>query len=359
MDPNSQPEGLHEPLAPVEVVQEGTARRPRRRPSVLGGLLVVLLLLGLGMSVMLNVVFLLGGTAFDSDRKVREKFFSHERYASDKVVIISVDGVILDEDEGFVKRQIDQAAEDDDVKAVVLRVNSPGGTVTGSDYLYHHLKQLREERQIPIVVSMGSLAASGGYYVSMAVGDTPDCIFAEPTTWTGSIGVIIPHYDLSWLLSRWGIEDDSIASHPLKNMGSFAKRMTDEERQIYQELVDETFGRFKDIVKSGRPELREDPEVLDKLATGQVYTAQQALEHGLVDKIDFLEAAVGRAIELANLDEDDVRVVKYKREPTLADILIGAKASRPSFDLADVLDLTVPRAYYLWSRTPPLARSGN
>jgi protease-4 len=325
--------------------------------SVMGGLFVVLLLLGLGVSVMLNVGLLLGGAGFDAGRKVREKFFSHQRYASDKVAILSVEGMILDEDDGFVKRQIDQAAEDDDVKAVVLRVNSPGGTVTGSDYLYHHLKQMREERQIPVVVSMGGVAASGGYYVSMAVGDTPDCIFAEPTTWTGSIGVIIPHYDLSSLLQEWGVEDDSIASHPLKDMGSFTKPMTEEEREIYQTLVDETFERFKAIVRSGRPQLREEPKILDDLATGQVYTAEQALKHGLVDKIGFLEAAVARAIELANLDEENVRVVKYKREPTLADVLMGAKASRPGFELAELLDLTVPRAYYLWSRTPPLVRS--
>jgi len=359
MDPNPQPPRPHEPLAPVEVVDERPPRRPRRRFGLLGGLLILLLLLGLGVSLMLNVGLLFGGMALDSPRKLREQFVSHARHARDKIVIISVDGMILDEDDGFVKRQIDQAKEDEHVKAVVLRVNSPGGTVTGSDYLYHHLCALRDERGFPVVVSMGSLAASGGYYVSMAVGDTPDSIFAEPTTWTGSIGVIIPHYDLSALLGEWGIEDDSIASHPLKNMGSFAKRMTEEERQIYQDLVDETFGRFKEIVQSGRPKFQQDPQALDKLATGQVYTAGQAQTHGLVDKIGFLEEAVDRAIKLAQLDKDDVRVVKYRREPSLTDVLLGAQVSPRGFDLAEVLDLTVPRAYYLWSRVPPLVRSGN
>ena len=105
-------------------------------------------------------------------------------------------------EESFAKKQIDQVRDDNHVKAVVLRVDSPGGTVTGSDYIYHHLKKLAEERQIPMVVSMGSVAASGGYYVAMAAGEKENTIYAEPTTWTGSIGVIIPHYDLTGLLEK-------------------------------------------------------------------------------------------------------------------------------------------------------------
>ena len=125
---------------------------------------------------------------------------------------------------------------------------------------------------------MGGIAASGGYYVSMAVGDTPDTIFAEPTTWTGSIGVIIPHYNLADLMDDWGIKEDTIASHRLKTMGSLAKPMTEEERKIFQGLVDDSFGRFKEIIRDGRPKFRKDPAALDKLATGQVFTAEQALK---------------------------------------------------------------------------------
>ena len=135
---------------------------------------------------------------------------------------MSLEGTIISGD-GFIKKQIDQAKEDENVKAVVLRVNSPGGTITGSDYILHQLRELREERDIPLIVSMGSLCASGGYYASMAVGDTPDSLFAEPTTWTGSIGVVIPHYDLGKLMNDWGIEDNSIVSHRLKTMGSLTR----------------------------------------------------------------------------------------------------------------------------------------
>ena len=362
MDPNSQPEGSSskQPTVPVEVVGQQPPKRARRPIGVLGSLLIVFLLLGLGASVILNIGFLLDGTSFSSKKKVREEFVSHKRYGEHKVAIISLEGMIYDEEGGFVKRQIEQVAEDEDVKAVVLRVNSPGGTITGSDYLHHHLRELREKRRIPIVVSMGSLAASGGYYVAMAAGDTPDSIFAERTTWTGSIGVIIPHYDLSTLLGeKLGIEDDAVTSHPLKSMGSFAKPMTEEERRIYQALVDEGFGHFKDIVKAGRPKFKKDPKALDELATGQIYTAKQALKNGLIDKIGFIEDAIQRAIELAGVDKDDVRVVKYRREPTMADILLGVRASDRGLDLATVLDMTVPRAYYLSTRVPPLVQSGN
>ena len=120
---------------------------------------------------------------FDTSGGITEKHHSGAKYADNKVAIISVTGVIL-EGEGFVKNQIDRVRDDSSVKALVVRVDSPGGTVTGSDYIFHHLNKLRQEKGIPLVVSMGSIAASGGYYVSMAVGDQANSIYAEPTTTT-------------------------------------------------------------------------------------------------------------------------------------------------------------------------------
>jgi protease-4 len=278
MDPNSQPKGPQEPPLATPVGYEPPRRPPRPRTRSAVRWLLVLLVLGLFGSLFLNLMLLAlaGLTSLDTDRKVQEEFHSYRKTSRKKVAIISVTGAILD-GEGFVKHQIDRTRDDPNVKAVVLRVNSPGGTVSGSDYMYHHLCELAKKRKIPIVVSMGGLAASGGYYVSMACGDTPRTIFAEPTTWTGAIGVMIPHYDLSKLLENWGIEQDTIASHRLKTMGSFAKPMTEEERQIFRELVDESFTQFKDVVKEGRPAFKDDSEALDKLATGQIYTAGQAL----------------------------------------------------------------------------------
>jgi protease-4 len=314
--------------------------------------------LALGGSLLLNLVFLFG-ESLDSENSVREKYYSHTRLATPKVAILSIEGTILDTD-GFVKQQIDKVKEDKNVKAVVLRIDSPGGTVTASDYLYHHLQKLTQDSKMPIVVSMGGLAASGGYYVAMAVGSAPDTIFAEPSTWTGSIGVILPHYNASGLMKEWGVEEDSVASHRLKGMGSFARAMTSEEREIFQTLIDDGFQQFKEIVKSGRPKFKKDPAALDKVATGQVFTAQQAQRLGLVDRIGFLEDAVDRAIELAKLNKDEVCVVKYKPQPSLSNLLLGAQSRGRglslgnAMEMAALLDWTAPRAYYLCTLMPSL-----
>ena len=295
-----------------------------------------LLLVGLFGSVMLNFLLvgalaIVGIGASDDEGRVKEVYFSHNRSGHQKVAILSIEGTIIS-GEGFFKQQIDHARkdiEDGTLKAIVLRVNSPGGTITGSDYMFHHLRKLAEETHIPIVVSMGGLAASGGYYVSMCVGDEKDTIFAEPSTWTGSIGVIIPHYNAAELMGKWGIEDDHVASHRLKGMGSFSRKMTKEERNIFQVLVDDGFKQFKDVVKSGRPKFRGDPPALDKLATGQVFTAEHAFDNGLIDKIGYIEDAIDQAISKAGLEKENVKVVKYKAEPHLSDILFGESGLAP------------------------------
>ncbi|MBN2024312.1 MAG: signal peptide peptidase SppA [Pirellulales bacterium] len=336
----------------VAQIVDRPAPPPRRGSRVFRTLLLLAFLVVLAGSLFLNLILIPGGwSGLSGGKKVREEYFSHERLARDKVAILTVSGVILD-GEGFVKRQIDHAMADDNLKALVLRVDSPGGTVSGSDFILHHLRKLARQRGIPVVVSMGSVAASGGYYVSMVVGDTPETIFAEPTTWTGSIGVKIPHYDLSELLAGWGVKEDTIASHRLKTMGSLAKPLSEEERKIFQSLVDDSFARFKKIVREGRPKFDADPKALDALATGQIFDAEQALESGLVDRIGFVEEAVDRAIELAGLDPEDVLVVKYKREPSLATMLIGEEARGAASEWQTLVEMTTPRAYYLATWLP-------
>jgi protease IV len=287
------------------------------------------------------------------DGGIQERYHSRDKASEDKVAIIEVEGVIGSIDD-FVKKQIEQVRKDEQVKAVVVRVNSPGGTITGSDYIYHHLTKLKAERQIPLVVSMGSIAASGGYYVSMAVGDQAKAIYAEPTTTTGSIGVIIPHYDVSGLLERYDVKDDSIVSHPRKKLLSMTKPMSEDDRGVLEAYMADAFGRFKTVIKAGRPSFRENEAALDVLATGEIFTATQAQTHGLVDELGFIEDALDRAAELAQLDKDKVRVIYYSPPVTLLDALAMARAPQPgmSISLRSFLEFQVPQAYYLATLAP-------
>jgi protease IV len=337
----------------------GSPPPPPRRLNPLRWLGRLITLSGLGMLLMMAVALasLTGFFSFGSDDSLNEQYHSLSKHATDKIAVITLEGTILDGD-GFVKRQIDHVRDDKSVKAVVLRVNSPGGTVSGSDYLYHHLKTMVADRKLPLVVSMGGIAASGGYYVAMAAGDQHEnVIFAEPTTWTGSIGVVIPHYNVSGLMEKWQVEEDSIKSHRLKQMGSPTRPMTEEERKIFQDLVSDSFGRFKEIVKAGRPRFAKDEAALDKVATGQVFTTRQALANGLVDKEGFVEEAIDRALQLAHLDKEQVRAVKYKHLGGVFDLLdmrAQARSATPVSDLAAFLDLASPRAYFLCTWLPAL-----
>lgn len=300
--------------------------------------------------------FLMGQMAtmqeyFDLTDGIREKFHSGHEGGQQKVAIIKVSGVIVD-GQGYVKHQIERVRKDENVKAIVLRVESPGGTVSGSDYILHHLSKLRKEKKLPLVVSMGSMATSGGYYVSMAVGDQEKSIFAEPTTTTGSIGVIIPHYDIADLMERFDVKDDSFVSHPRKAMLSMTRKMDDEQRAIVQAYLNEAFARFKEIVKQGRPKLRNDADRLTEVATGEVFSAETAQKLGLVDEIGFIEEAVERASALASLDKDKVRVIEYLQPKALFDLFGGLTSRAASESTSAALELTTPRAWYLFSSLP-------
>jgi protease-4 len=300
-------------------------------------------------------------TYFQQDARVVERHHSLSKTAPSKVAVVDISGAIMGGG-GFVRSQLDRIADDESVKALVLRIDSPGGTVSGSDEIHYRIGELAKRRGLPVVVSMGGIAASGGYYIAMANGGRDDVIFAEPATLTGSIGVIIPHFDLSKLVKKFDIEDDSITSGPLKEMLSPTKDRTPElearERKILQALVDEMFARFKQIVRQGRPKL--DDAGLEAVTTGQIFTAEQAREAGLVDRIGFIEDAVGRAVELAGLTKETARVIKYAKPRGLLDEVLGGEAAgaRQMTVLEAVAEWTTPRAWYLCSWWPALITNG-
>ena len=343
---------IEQPQPPTRVILE--------QPGVWGrwGTRIAWIAAGLGLLAAVGSAGAFG-QYFQRDSRVVEKWHSLSKTAPAKVAIVSVTGAIMGGD-GFARAQLDRVADDESVKAIVLRVDSPGGTVSGSDEIHHRLSKLVRDRELPVVVSMGGLAASGGYYVAMANGGGDDVIFAEPATLTGSIGVIIPHFDLSRMIERFDVRDDSIASGPLKEMLSPTKKRSPElaerERKILESLVNDMFVRFKEIVQGGRPKL--DAAAVDKVATGQIFTAKQALDAGLVDRIGFLEDAVDRAVELAGLTDSTARVVKYSKPRGLIDEVLGGSATPGArLSLEAFAELTTPRAWYLCSWWPALVAS--
>jgi protease-4 len=235
-----------------------------------------------------------------------------------KILLLDIDGVISGAVPassllGFrttsmverVRETLDRAAEDEDVRAVLLRIDSPGGTATASEQIYTEVIRFKERADVPVVAQMLTTAASGGYYIAMAA----DTVQAHPTTVTGSIGVIFTSVNFAGLMEKLGVEDQTITGGKFKDAGSPFRRLTTEERGQLQTIVDDLHDRFRDIVAVGRPKL--SLEEVTALANGRIYSAPQALENGLVDRIGTLAEAVG-------LIEDELgvsasRVVAYHR----------------------------------------------
>jgi protease-4 len=197
----------------------------------------------------------------------------------------------------------------------------------------------------PVYVAMQRIAASGGYYVAMGGGK--GCkIYAEPTTWTGSIGVIIPRYDVSKLAEKWDVKVEPLTTGPFKDALSPFRELTEGERAVWKGIIDDAFGRFVSVIADNRPNL--NAEAVKKLATGQVYTADQAVANGLVDKIGYVDEALSDL--QAQLGLSSVRVVSYESEPTLIELLTASgKAGDPGRARQAMLESTVPQAMYLCS----------
>jgi protease-4 len=282
-----------------------------------------------------------------------EKFHSGDLAASDKIARLDFSGVIMPPYTGRWLKAIEAATKDDKVKGVLMVIDSPGGLVADSHELYHRIKLLREKK--PMVIAMKRLAASGGYYIAMGGGPETK-IFAEPTTWTGSIGVIMPRYNAAELAKTWGVKSEPLVTGPLKNTLDPLHEMGDEEKEVWGKILDDAFVRFKTVIKDGRGKL--SMEQIQALATGQVYTSGQALENGLVDVIGYEEDALQSLKDQLNLTS--VRVIKYETPVGVLDLLTGNAQARQhqagAFDpLERLWEASVPRALYLFGWTPGMA----
>jgi protease-4 len=272
----------------------------------------------------------------------------------DKVLLLDLAGVLAEEPLftlesrpqvpllARVREELEKAEKDERVRALVLRINSPGGTVTASDILYHELLGFKQRRKVPVVASILDVGASGGYYVALAA----DRILAHPTTVTGSIGVLMLSVNSGGLLEKIGVSAGYIKSGEHKDMGSPFRALRPEERVIFQGLIDQLHGRFVDLVARSRglPEAR-----VRAFADGRVHTAGEALALGLVDQVGYLSDAIAAAKQAAGLTE--ARVVAYHRPRQYrATIYSSAASPEPPAALAALARLVIsgPRFLYLW-----------
>lgn len=265
------------------------------------------------------VVLSLAGLAFIGvGGKGRTKTVQH-----DKIAIIYVEGVIIGgrgqsnllmEQGGTdqVIKQIHEARDDESVKAVVLRINSPGGSAAASQELGEEIKKLRTDndengRKGKIVVtSMGDVAASGGYWLAACT----DKIYANPTTMTGSIGVYMPYANWEELYKKIGISQEKIKSGPHKDIMSPERQMTSEERGIIQVMVDDIYNQFVEVVAQGR---KMDTAQVRKLADGRIYTGNQAKQLGLVDELGNMYDAIDEAAKLSGIS-GKVEIKEYGKQ---------------------------------------------
>jgi protease IV len=269
---------------------------------------VILLVIVIGGLLMFGVLGIFAFVFAKSD----ESDFEFSKVGP-KVAIIEVNGVI--ESSADIIRQLKKYQDDGSVKALVLRVDSPGGGVAPSQEIYEQLLKFKQDGKY-IVVSMGSVAASGGYYIACAA----DTIYANPGTITGSIGVIFSFPVFQNLMDKIGMKMEVVKSGALKDVGNYAREMSPEDRKMLQSVIDDTYSQFVGVVSDGRGL---DSIYVKSIADGSIYTGRQALNLRLVDKIGTLEDAIAKAGEMSNLGRDP-RVVKEKKyRRSLVDDLFG------------------------------------
>lgn len=251
-----------------------------------------------------------------------------------------------------LKAQLEKAKRDPDVKALLLRLNTPGGAVTASDILHHEIVRFKEKKGVPVIAEMMGVTASGGYYVACAA----DRIMAHPTTITGSVGVLWRGKNFEGLFEKIGVEDTSLKTGEKKDIGSPFRKRTAEEEAIMAALLDDFFARFVSIVEDSRTGIT--PESMETITDGRIFTANQALELGLIDDIGYLEDAVETAGREAGLVE--ARVVVYRPESrqgagniyaALGD-LEDLQFSLVNIEADSLLNGLQPGFYYLWSPGP-------
>ncbi len=250
------------------------------------------------------------------DRRVVEAELIHEAWLAPKIAVIDLDGVIVNASRSgllsdgehpvsALLEKLDAAAADRAVKAVILRINSPGGSVAASEYMHQELMRFRAETNKPVLAAMMDVAASGGYYVACAC----DEIWAHRSTVTGSIGVLMQLFDVTGTMAKIGVTPTTIKSNELKAGGSPFEKLSARDREVFQGIINGMYEEFIAVVVAGRPELSEDR--IRQLADGRVYTAQQAFDSGLVDHLGSFRDVIEEAKRRVGVKQ--ANVVTYSR----------------------------------------------
>jgi protease-4 len=321
---------------------------PKPRSSVIWKILTVVFLGLFLASLLYNLagfsrgVFPHPRAMTDRNQNLEEVVLSSTNNSDNKIAVIDVDGIISSGEIDrsgvdmvqYIKDQFKMAEHDTDVKAVILKVNSPGGEVLASDEINKVITKFQDQTHRPVVASMGTLAASGGYYVSVPC----RWIVANDLTITGSIGVIMHGYNYRQLMDKIGIHPQVFKSGKFKDMLSGERddnnltpeqqRTRDEENQMVQSLIDETFGKFKEVVKTGRTRAAQENEGQGKtlvddwqdFADGRVLSGKQALNFGFVDELGDFDTARKRAETLAKIS--GASIVQYRMPVDIGSVLM-------------------------------------
>ena len=333
----------------AEPITENAITKPASKPAKTGTGWRIFLGIILALSILVNIalVFMLIAViavfaARPRDTLAEEIIQSGPR--TSKIVIIKLEGIIDSLQAKSMQKQLKRARQDRRVRGLIISVNSPGGTISGSDQIYNEIRKYRIEAGKPVVAFMQGMAASGGYYTSVAC----DKIIAEQTTITGSIGVIFGHFVLHQLLEeKLGVEPVIIASGDKKSWLSMFKPFEEEQRQYVQDrLINPAFERFVDVVDEGRPTL--DVNEVKQVADGGIYSAKEAKKQKLIDDIGYLDDAIDLVKSLAGVEK--AQVVQYRRPFSLAGFLsLQNKKNILQFDRAMLYELSTPQLLYLWT----------
>jgi len=322
-------------------------------------------LLNLGLLILPTILAGCGQTAFQiemvpTNRQLVETRIQKDAglFVSDKIVLIDVDGVLANRRRGgwlqsgenpvslFIEK-LDRAAADRSVKAVIIRLDSPGGTVAASDIMYHHLTKFKRKTGKPVIACVLGIGCSGAYYVACGC----DGIIAQPSGVVGNIGTVFQTFSVAGTMEKIGVKAVTIKSGELKDLASPLHDLSDEERKVLQGITEHLSEQFFEVVRNGRKTI--DEKKMTELSDGRVFTAEQALQQGLIDKVGYLDDGIKWAREIAGIKKTSV-VIYHRPSNYIPNAYSLAAAGSDgigplvNIELPDWLNAGGAQFLYLW-----------